>query len=184
MTLLILGVALWWLAHLFKRLAPGLRAPMGDAGKGAVALALLVSLVLMVVGYRQTPVAADLVSFPGNGHLNNTLMLIALIVFGAGMAKGALWTKIRHPMLWGTVLWALAHLVVHNDLASLILFGGIGAWALVAMAAVNAAGPWVRPVSGGAKRDFVEIVIAVVMYGAIVGIHMALGMNPFLGTYG
>ena len=30
MTLLIAGVALWWAAHLFKRLAPGARASLGE----------------------------------------------------------------------------------------------------------------------------------------------------------
>ena len=49
---LILGVALWWGAHFFKRVAPDVRASLGDPGKGAVALALLVSIVLMVIGYR------------------------------------------------------------------------------------------------------------------------------------
>ena len=42
MLILILGVALWWAAHLFKRIAPGVREPMGDKGKGVVALALVV----------------------------------------------------------------------------------------------------------------------------------------------
>ena len=29
MTLLVLGILLWWGAHLFKRLSPGMRASMG-----------------------------------------------------------------------------------------------------------------------------------------------------------
>lgn len=184
MELLILGVALWWLAHLFKRFAPGARAAMGGAGRGVVALALLVALVLMVLGYRQTGGMASLVVIPGGGHLNNLIMLIAVAVFGAGMAKGVLWTKIRHPMLWGTVLWAVAHLIVHNDWASIVLFGGIGLWAVVEMASINRAGPWVRPPPGGIKRDLVLVVIALVMYGLITQIHMMLGLNPFTGTYG
>lgn len=53
MLLLILGVALWSAAHLFKRVAPGLRQPLGNAGKGIAALLLVASLVMMVLGYRQ-----------------------------------------------------------------------------------------------------------------------------------
>ena len=30
---LILGVALWWAAHLFKRVMPEKRAAMGDTGR-------------------------------------------------------------------------------------------------------------------------------------------------------
>ncbi len=41
MTLLLLGLALWVGAHLFKRLAPGPRAALGNAGKGIVAVLLV-----------------------------------------------------------------------------------------------------------------------------------------------
>lgn len=39
----------------------------------------------------------------------------------------------RHPMLWGFGLWALSHAVANGDLVSLILFGGLGAFALIGM---------------------------------------------------
>ncbi len=183
MTVLILGVMLWYASHLFKRLAPGPRATMGNAGKGVMTALSLAGLVLMVIGYRAVPNMPNLIPLPGNGHLNNTLMLIAVIVFGAGMSKGWLWTKIRHPMLWGTLLWALAHLSVRNDAASIVLFGGLGLWAILSMALINRAGPWMRPASGGIKRDGVLVVIALVMYGLITGIHMMFGYNPFMGNY-
>ncbi len=183
MTLLSIGVLLWYAAHLFKRIAPERRAAMGEPGKGIMAAVLVVSLVLMVLGYRATPVSANLLVVPGGGHINNTLMLIAIVIFGAGMAKGALWTKIRHPMLWGVLLWSVAHLIVHNDMASLVLFGGMGLWAIISMAAINRAGPWIRPYSGGIKRDGVLVVISLVMFGLIVGIHVLLGMHPFLPVY-
>jgi len=31
----------------------------------------------------------------------------------------------RHPFLWGIALWALVHLMINGDLASLILFGSL-----------------------------------------------------------
>ncbi|MCE6951232.1 NnrU family protein [Cereibacter sphaeroides] len=183
MLLLILGVALWSAAHLFKRVAPALRAPLGDAGKGVAALLLVTSLVLMVMGYR----AADFISVytppPGIGHANNLIMLIALIVFGAGMSKGWLWTKIRHPMLYGFVIWAFAHLLVNGDVASLILFGGLGAWAVAEIVLINRQTEWVRPVSGGPKRDLALIGVVLVMYGLIALVHIWTGHTPFAGTY-
>ncbi len=39
----------------------------------------------------------------------------------------------RHPMLWGFGLWALSHVVVNGDLVSLVLFGGLGLFALHGM---------------------------------------------------
>jgi hypothetical protein len=50
MTLLILGVALWVAAHLWKRVAPAHRASFGEKGNGIVALILALSVVLMVIG--------------------------------------------------------------------------------------------------------------------------------------
>lgn len=182
MTMLILGVVLWWAAHLFKRVAPGARSGMGGAGRGVIALILLISLVLMVIGFRAAPAQENFVTIPGNGHINNTLMLIAVIVFGAGMSKGVLWTKIRHPMLWGVTLWAIAHLLVHNDPASIVLFGGMGLWAIVEMLVINASGPWTRPIAGSWKRDAVLLLIAVIMYAIIVAIHVGFGLNPNAGT--
>ncbi len=39
----------------------------------------------------------------------------------------------RHPLLWGFLLWALAHIPPNGDLVSLILFGGMAALSVVGM---------------------------------------------------
>ena len=52
MLLLILGLALWVLAHIFKRIAPDRRAALGDPGKELFAAGIGIGVVLMVVGYR------------------------------------------------------------------------------------------------------------------------------------
>ncbi|MFZ5711072.1 MAG: NnrU family protein [Pseudomonadota bacterium] len=185
MTFLIIGLVLWWAAHLFNRVAPGLRTSMGGAGKGAVAAVLFISIILMVIGYRnwQAPNLYD--PLPGIGRLNNLLMLASIFLFGVGGTKGVLYTRMRHPMLWGTVVWAVAHLLVNGDYASVVLFGGIGLWALVAMATINAAGPWVPPANGrGLKGDVMNLAGTVVIYGVIATIHGWLGYPVFLGTYG
>lgn len=185
MGLLIAGLALWWIAHLFKRVAPGPRANLGDAGKGVVAALLLVAVVLMVIGYRRAEVVPVYTPLAGMGHLNNLLMLVSLFLFGVGGTKGTLYTRMRHPMLWGTVIWAGSHLLVNGDQASLVLFGGIAIWALVAMALINRSGPWLRPVEArGLKGDAMNLAGALVLYGIISGVHIWLGHNPFAGTYG
>ena len=80
------------------------------------------------------------------------------------------------------VLQALAE---NGDIASLVLFGGLGLWAIVEMGLINAAGPWSPPAAGrGFKGDAMNLVGTVVLYGLIAGIHIWLGHNPFLGTYG
>jgi len=182
--LLVLGVVLWIGAHMFKRLAPGARAAMtarmGEGSKGVFALLLVLSVVLMVIGYRGA--AYEPLYFPPlwTGHLNNLLMILSFYVFGIGMAKGALSQRFRHPMLTGTLLWALSHLLVRGDLASVILFGGLAAWAVAAMVLINAAEPrWTPPPRKSGPRDLVAIPIVLVTFAVIGLIHRWLGVNPF-----
>jgi uncharacterized membrane protein len=189
MTLLVAGVILWSIAHLFKRLAPDARARMGDAGKGIVAVALLISVVLMVLGYRAAELVPVYSPVPGIGHLSVTLMLVAVYLYGVGGTKGTLYTRMRHPMLWGTVIWAVAHLLVNGDAASIVLFGGIGLWALVAMAAINRSAAWVVPADGqGLKGDLKNIVGTAAIFSLIVWVHgwlLGYGWKGlFQGTYG
>lgn len=184
MTPLIIGLILWIAAHLFKRLLPRQRAALGDAGKGFVAVVIGLGVVLMVIGFRSAPFVQVYDPLPGMGHANNTLMLISVFLFGVGGTKGTLYTRMRHPMLWGQVIWAVAHLLVNGDLASIVLFGTLGLWAVAEMALINRAGPWKRPAAGrGLKGDAMNLVGTLVLYGAIAGIHIWLGHNPFLGTY-
>lgn len=184
MGFLVLGLALWVGAHLFKRLAPGQRAAMtgrlGDKSKGVFAVLLLVSLALIIIGYRSADYVALFTPAPMMKHINNLLMLIALVTYSAGMSKGVIYTRIRHPQLWGTSIWAFAHLLISGDLASFILFATMLVWAQATILIYNAQEPaWVRPAPGAMKRDLVMIAGAVVAMGVIGGIHMALGKNPF-----
>lgn len=184
MPVLILGLLLWVLAHTFKRMAPGLRARMGDAGKGLVAALILLGVLLMVIGYRQTDFIPIYNPIPGAGHLNNTLMMISVFLFGVGGTKGTLYTRMRHPMLWGMVVWAVAHLLVNGDLASIVLFGCLAIWAFIEMSLINGAGPWLRPVQGrGLKGDAMNLVGTVVIIGVAALIHQWLGHPVFLGNY-
>lgn len=186
MTLLIIGLILWIVSHTLKRIAPGLRAAMGEkSGKGVVALMALSGIVLMVIGYRGAAVVPVYAPVPGMGHLNNLLMLFAAYFFMAGVHKpGWVATHVRHNMLTGVLIWSIAHLLVNGDLASIVLFGAMGAYAVASMLLISRAVPWERPERGPLKNDLIPIASALVLYGIAVGIHFWLGHNPFHGTYG
>ncbi|WP_084861013.1 NnrU family protein [Salibaculum halophilum] len=179
MTLLVPGILLWVGAHFFKRVAPEARARMGDKGKGLVALALVVSLVLMVIGYR----GADFVNvwYPPSFmvHINNLLMLVAFFVFGLSATTGSLRGKLRHPQLLAVKIWAVAHLLVNGDLASIVLFGSMLLWAGAEVAVINRAEAWDRPAPGDPKRNVLLVVIAVVAFTLTAAIHAWLGVWPF-----
>jgi uncharacterized membrane protein len=173
---LVTGVLLWMAAHLFKRVLPEQRAALGRMGRPLVALAILVSIGLMVIGYRASE-PAYLYALPAwVWYLNNALMLVAVFLMDVGRVNGVVRTRIRHPMLSGGVVWSAAHLLVNGDLRSLLLFGGLGAWALVEMVVINRAeGAWQPPARGSLSGDGKAVILAAAIYAAIAGIHYWLG---------
>lgn len=183
MTLLILGLILWTLAHYFKRLMPDQRQALGTPGKGIVAVGIIAGVALMVMGYR----SADFVNvwYPPAFmvHINNLLMLVAFWVYGSGAAKGPkAWPgyKIRHPMLTGFKIWALGHLLVNGDLASILLFGGLLAWAVGEVILINKAEPEWTPSEAGGRSVYIKHgIISLVIFSVVVAIHIWLGVWPF-----
>ena len=187
--LLVLGVFLWIDAHWIKRLLPNVRVAMdtrmgAGPARGLIAALIIASLVMMVVGYRGSETIPVYTPFSWAGHLNNLLMIFAVICMGMGASKGRMRTWFRHPMLTGVVVWAGAHLLVNGDLASIILFGGMGLWAFISRILINRAeGVWKRPEAGPVSGDIRLLVISAVIFVVIVGIHIWLGYNPFTGNY-
>ncbi|KUJ73783.1 hypothetical protein AVO45_14445 [Ruegeria marisrubri] len=180
--LLILGVALWWAAHLFKRLMPARRAAMGDAGKGVVAGALAVSILFMIFGYRMTDFIHVWSPPSFMVHVNNLLVLIAIWMMSPAGTKGLLLNKVRHPQLAGFRAWAFAHLLVNGDLASIILFGGLFLWGMVAAIAINRAEPdWTPGEPGTLGKDAMFFVASIVLLAVIGYVHGLVGPSPFPG---
>lgn len=178
--LMILGIALWAGAHLFKRAAPAARANMGDKGRGPIALALLASIVLMVIGFRGAEVGQVWYPPVWTTHVNNLLVLIAIFMMSPAPRKGKLLNNMRHPMLTGFGLWAVAHLLVNGDLASVILFGGLLIWAIVEVVVINRAEPrWHPSQTGTYAKDGMFLVASVILVGVIGYIHFWLGYWPF-----
>ena len=181
MTLLILGLLLWSGAHFFKRFAPEIRGRMGNGGKGLVALLVLGSVVLMVIGYRGAEFIPIWEPPAFLTHVNNLLMIFAFYLYGVGAAKGTLSARIRHPQLTAVKTWAVAHLLVNGDLASMLLFGGLLTWAVISVIVINRAGPWDYPTEVSVKGDIKALVIGLVLMAIVAGIHVWLGVNPFGG---
>ena len=186
MTLMILGLGLWWASHLFPIYLPHRRAEaaarLGEKPyKMVFALVSLAAIVLMVVGFRRADFIAVWSPPTWTVHLNNLLMLLAILLVGAKDAKSSVKHYIRHPMLAGVKVWALAHLLVNGDLVAMILFGGLLGWAVVAMIGSNRRdGIWVRPAKGDRAGLIRHVVITVVVFGVIVAIHgPLLGVSPF-----
>ncbi|MBL8562502.1 MAG: hypothetical protein JNN06_09490 [Gemmobacter sp.] len=179
MPLLALGLALWVVPHLLKRLAPDLRAQWGERGKLPLTLAMVAGIALMVLGYRAAEGSFYWGRSPAMVGINNLLMLLSIYLFAAAGMKTAVARKLRHPMLLGVVLWSVAHLLVNGDTPSFLLFGGLGLWALIQMALINRAESWTPPAAKPAKFEAMALAGALLVYGAIAGVHYALGYPAF-----
>lgn len=188
MTLIVLGLALWWAAHLWKRVAPEHRAGFGDPGKGLVTVLVLAGVVLMMLGFRGSAwLGLDGAEFvplwdPPRFliHVNNLLMLFAFYLYAASGMKTWITGVIRHPQLTAVKTWAVAHLLVNGDLASVVLFGGLLAWAVVEVILINRAEPRpVAPAPASVGKEIGALVGAVVVMVVVMLIHNWLGVPPW-----
>lgn len=139
MTLLIVGVALFLGIH--SAGIVGLRERLLDrigegAWKGLYSVVSLVGLVAIVYGYaaaRET--GTPLWSPPvWTRHLALTLMLPVFPLVFAAYVPGRIARGLGHPMLIGTAIWALAHLLANGMVHDLVLFGAFFVWAVLDLA--------------------------------------------------
>ena len=176
---LIVGIILWALPHWFKRLLPNFRKSLGQTGRIGVALAVLVSVVLMIIGYRSAPVITVWSPPTFFIHFNSLLMLLAFAVFAVSHTKGRFKGALRHPMLHSVQIWAVAHLLVKGDLASIILFGFMLLWATGSILLINRAEVWSRPAPGDKPKDILFIGITIASFLAVAALHAFFGIWPF-----
>jgi uncharacterized membrane protein len=186
MITLVFGLVLWTLAHIFKRVAPGPRASLkdrlGKASNGIVALVLFASLGLIIIGFRGAPHIPVYEPPTFLRHVNNLLMLGAVALFGLGSSRSRFRGALRHPMLTGAAVWAVAHLLANGDLASVFLFGWMFVWAIAQMRLINRSEPDYTPLEPGTSVGDIRLgVITLVIYAAIAGVHTWLGYFPFGG---
>ena len=76
---------------------------------------------------------------------------------------------LKHPMLVGIKLWALAHLIANGDLGSIVLFGSVLAWAVydrITLKRRTDAGAPPIPV-GGRSNDIIAVVVGTILYLAL-----------------
>jgi uncharacterized membrane protein len=186
MILLILGLVAWFVLHLFPIFAvqkrAALKESLGGAYMGGYALATVGAVALMTIGYQQAPFV-EIWSPPAFlTHLNNLLMVLAIFVFIAGRLPSVVRNKIRHPQLTAVKIWALAHLLVNGDLASIILFGGMLAWAVVALIGTNKRdGKPPLAYEATAQGLAAHIAIAIIVSTVVIWLHDLAGIWPLPG---
>ena len=185
MTLLVSGLTLFVVLHLIPSVPPlraGLVARMGDMPyRGAFSIVAFASLVMVVWGYSAIPFE-PVYSPPSWGrHAAMGLVPVALVLFAAANMPTHIRAVVRHPMLLGLLVWALAHLAANGDLRSVVLFGAFAGFAVVA--AVSAVARGKGPDRDKAPRlgmDAAAIVSGAIVAGLLAYFHAALFGMPVI----
>ena len=188
MTRLVLGVLLWSFVHLIPALAVDFRKNLiGRLGenpyKGVFTLFMVLAIYLIISGWKATlPVSVYIPPLWGR-HLTALLMVFSFILFFAPYPPNNFKRFIRHPQLTAVVLWGAGHLLANGEARSIALFGGLAAWALIEVMALNRRdGAWVKPEPTPLKNDIILVVVGVVIYGIVAFGHAWLfGVSPFIG---
>lgn len=194
MLLLLAGLATFVAIHLLPTrpaARDGVVGKLGSTGYQALfAIASLVGLLLIVMGYGQMKIAPSSINpqlwVPPTWtrHLAYLLMLPAFILLAAAYVPSNIRDRAKHPMLAAVKVWALAHLLVRGDLAGLILFGSFLAWAVYDRISLkhraNARGP-LGNAPGTLRGDIIAVVggLAVYAFMLVVG-HAWLIGKPLL----
>lgn len=187
MTKLLLGVSLWSCTHLlpaiFPRLRQTLAGRLGENGyKGLFTVLMVLAIYLVISGWKAT--IPTLVFLPPDWgrHLTALLVLFGFILFFAPYPPNNIRRWLRHPQLTGVALWGIGHLFANGEGRSVVLFGGLAAWAIAEIVLINRRdGAWTPPSPAPRRNDIALIVGAVVVYAVVAAAHQWLfGFPPFL----
>jgi len=206
-----------------RPLRPLLRERYGERGfRLLYSLVMLVTFIWMLASYRAAPYIALWDPPAALAWVPLLVMPLAAILAVAGLttpsptlvggerfldgapgspAVGIL-SITRHPFLWGSGLWALSHLTVNGDLASLVVMGGIAVLSFAGMhhidqrreAALGAAWgpmklttsllPFGAVLTGRSRIDWRGLgwwrpLLGLVVYAALLHLHAGLiGVSP------
>lgn len=175
--LLILGLVLFLGVHVLTTRRESRARLIARLGEGLYktlyAVVAILGLALIAKGfslYRATEWVDIWYPPKAMRHLTLALMLPATILVVAAYVRGRIYEKLKHPMLAGVKLWALAHLLANGDLGSIILFGSVLAWAVydrISLKRRADPGSPPIPVGGVGNNDVIAVVIGVIAYLAL-----------------
>lgn len=195
MTILVLGLLLFLGMHSVRIFAEDWRQKrldtLGEAAwKGTYSLLSVAGFALMVWGYglaRQSPVVLW-VPPVGTRHAAALLTLLSFVLLAAAYVPGnALKARLKHPMVLGVKVWALAHLLSNGNLADVVLFGSLLVWAVLSFRAARLRDAAAVVASelrhSPASRTVMAVAAGVVAWGvfAFWAHGWLIGVRPFGG---
>jgi uncharacterized membrane protein len=192
LAIMILGLAVFIGPHVFvtrREARAAVIARFGEgAYKGVFALVSIIGVILIAWGFARYRATGwiDVWSPPGwMRHVTVALVWPSIVFMVAAYIPGNIKRGLKHPLLVGVKLWALAHLLSNGDLGSIILFGAILAWAVFDRISLKRrTDPGALPIPiGGWGNDIAAIVVGTLVYLALGFVFHPLVIGvPVFGT--
>ncbi len=186
MSLLIAGLLLFTSVHLVPAAWPAARArlveSLGEAPyRGLFSIVIVASLVLIVFGWKAATPSRVYAPPVSGGPVISAVVFAAFVLFVTSKARSNYRRFVRHPQMIALILWSVAHLLVNGDSRSVLLFGGLGIWAIFEILLCNKRdGEWRKPDVVPFSADMIVAVIAGVAFGTVFFLHKALfGVLPY-----
>ena len=180
MLLLILGIVLFLGTHTIATLRETRAKLIEKFGAGpykiAYSAASLVGFVLILKGFGIYRADAWIQVWNPPfwmAHITKLLMWFAFIALAAmNPAPGRIRGWLRHPMLVGIKIWALAHLLANGDLGGMLVFGSFLAWAVYDRISVKRRGDLGAPrLDHFTRADAMALGIGTLAYGTMMMLH-------------
>jgi len=189
MALFLIGLIIFLASHSCRIFAESWRNQMIDRigevkWKGLYTIISLIGFIVMVIGYGQAR-QNTIVLWQPNAFLIYIALALNLIAFiflaGSSPSNNAIRLKLKHPMILGVKVWALAHLISNGTLVNLILFGAFLLWAVLDFRSARK-----RPVhipeqaQVSTKATVITIASGVILWVVFIfGLHQYLiGVSP------
>jgi len=172
----ILGLVVFLGAHVFVSMRNERAALISRIGRGPYlglfTLVSIVGLVLIGFGFARYRAAGLIpVWYPPawTRQIVVAAMWPASIAVVAAYIPGDIKRVLKHPMLVGVKIWAVAHLCANGDLGGMILFAAVLAWAVYDRITLKRrSDPGAPPIPlGGRRNDIIAIVVGTILYLAL-----------------
>jgi len=184
MALFLVGLIIFLATHSCRIFAESWRNRMIDRigevkWKGSYTIISLLGFIIMVIGYGQAR-QETMVLWQPNTFLIYIALVLNLVAFiflaGSSPSNNAIRLKLKHPMILGVKVWALAHLISNGTLVDLILFGAFLSWAVLDFRSARK-----RPILMPEKADVsTKATLITIASGVILWVIFIFGLHQYL----
>jgi len=178
MGILLTGLAVFILIHLLPtspKIRDALIAKLGYPIYLALfSLISIVGFILIVYGFSEAPRKPLYQPLANARNLAEVVMPLVFILILAAYLKTHIRTQLKHPMLIGTLLWALVHLSANGDSAAVALFGGFLLYAVADMILAKPRQNLIPAGTPSVPHDIIAVAGGVIVYLLAINYHQYL----------